>query len=190
MPHINLLPWRELQREESKRKFVIMLIGVVMICFACMYLLSSYYSALKDGQNLKNNYLSSEISTLDKKISEIRGLDKKKENLQQRMRLIEELQGSRNLGTQIMDEVAKIVPAGVYLTKLERKGSQIHVKGRSESNNRLSTMLRQVQSSYLLERPSMQGIVAGAQSSRLLSDFNMEFYVKPFDQIGEVSDEP
>ena len=181
MPHINLLPWRELQREESKKKFVTILIGVVIICFASMYLLSSFYSGLKDGQNLKNNYLSSEISMLDKKISE---------NLQQRMRLIEELQSSRNLGTQIMDEVAKIVPAGVYLTKLERRGSQIHVLGRSESNNRLSTMLRQVQSSYLLERPSMQGIVAGDQSSRLLSDFNMEFYVKPFDQIGEVSDEP
>ena len=82
------------------------------------------------------------------------------------------------------------MPAGVYLTKLERKGNQIHVLGKSESNNRLSTMLRQVQSSYLLERPTMQGIVAGDQSSRLLSDFNMEFYVKPFGKIGEVRNEP
>ncbi|TMO72926.1 pilus assembly protein PilN [Pseudoalteromonas sp. S3785] len=190
MPHINLLPWRELQREESKKKFITIIVAVVIGCFACMYLLSSFYAGLKDGQNLKNNYLSSEISMLDKKISEIRDLDKRKENLQQRMRLIEELQSSRNLGTQIMDEVAKIVPQGVYLTKLERRGRQIHVLGRSESNNRLSTMLRQVQGSYLLERPTMQGIVAGDQASRLLSDFNMEFYVKAFDEIGEVSDEP
>ena len=123
-----------------------------------MYLLSSYYGSLRDGQNIKNNYLSAEIGQLDKRISEIRELDKKKENLQQRMRLIEELQSSRNLGTQIMDEVAKIVPTGVYLTKLERRGSAIHVVGRSESNNYLSNMLRQVQNSY----------------------------VKPFDKIGEV----
>ncbi|MFP3830705.1 PilN domain-containing protein, partial [Pseudomonas sp. SIMBA_021] len=88
--------------------------------------------------------------------SEIRELDKRKENLQQRMRLIEELQSSRNLGTQIMDEVTKIVPQGIYLTKLERRGNQIYVLGRSESNNRLSTMIRQVQSSYLLERLTMQ----------------------------------
>ena len=106
------------------------------------------------------------------------------------MRLIEELQSNRNLGTQIMDEVANIVPAGVYLTKLERHDNRIHVIGRSESNNRLSTMLRQVQGSYLLERPIMQGIVAGEQTSRLLSDFNMDFYVKPFDQIGEARNEP
>ena len=36
----------------------------------------------------------------------------------------------------------------------------------------------------------MQGIVAGEQTSRLLSDFNMDFYVKPFDKIGEVRNEP
>jgi len=190
MPHINLLPWRELQREQSKKKFITLLMAVVIVCFVTMYALSAFYSALKEGQMLKNNYLSSEITMLDQKIRDIRDLDMKKENLQQRMRLIEELQSSRNLGTQIMDEVAKIVPAGVYLTKLERKGSQIHVLGKSESNNRLSTMLRQVQSSYLLERPTMQGIVAGDQSSRLLSDFNMEFYVKPFGKIGEVPNEP
>ena len=180
MPHINLLPWRELQREQSKKKFITLLMAVVIVCFAGMYMLSVFYGALKEGQTLKNNYLSSEITTLDNKIRDIRDLDKK----------IEELQSSRNLGTQIMDEVAKIVPAGVYLTKLERKGNQIHVLGKSESNNRLSTMLRQVQSSYLLERPTMQGIVAGDQSSRLLSDFNMEFYVKPFGKIGEVRNEP
>ncbi|HBW98111.1 MAG TPA: pilus assembly protein PilN, partial [Pseudoalteromonas sp.] len=26
MPHINLLPWRELQREESKKKFITILV--------------------------------------------------------------------------------------------------------------------------------------------------------------------
>ena len=186
MPHINLLPWREQQRKQSQNKFATILFLVVLGSFMSMYLLSTYYGNLRDGQNIKNNYLTSEISQLDRRISEIRELDKKKENLQQRMHLIEELQSSRNLGTQIMDEVAKIVPTGVYLTKLERRGSVIHVVGRSESNNHLSNMLREVQNSYLLEKPTMQGIVAGEKSSRLLSDFNMEFYVKSFDKIGEV----
>jgi len=185
MPHINLLPWREQQRKQSQNKFATILFLVVLVSFLSMYMLSAYYGGLRDGQNIKNNFLNAEIAQLEMKIREIRELDRKKESLQQRMRLIEDLQSSRNLGTQIMDEVAKIVPGGVYLTKLERRGSAIQVIGRSESNNRLSSMLRQVQNSYLLEKPSMQGIVAGESSSRLLSDFNMEFYVKPFDKIGE-----
>ncbi|KTF14084.1 PilN domain-containing protein [Pseudoalteromonas sp. H105] len=185
MPHINLLPWREQQRKQSQNKFATILFLVVLVSFLSMYMLSAYYGGLRDGQNIRNNFLNTEIAQLDMRIREIRELDRKKESLQQRMRLIEDLQSSRNLGTQIMDEVAKIVPGGVYLTKLERRGSAIQVIGRSESNNRLSSMLRQVQNSYLLEKPSMQGIVAGENSSRLLSDFNMEFYVKPFDKIGE-----
>ena len=47
----------------------------------------------------------------------------------------------------------------------------IKVIGRSESNNRLSQMLRAVESSYLLERPVIQGIVAGSNDDRLLSGF-------------------
>ena len=47
---------------------------------------------------LKIITFQTEIGQLDQRISEIRELDKKKENLQQRMRLIEELQSSRNLG--------------------------------------------------------------------------------------------
>ncbi|MGO2277090.1 MAG: PilN domain-containing protein, partial [Pseudoalteromonas nigrifaciens] len=45
MPHINLLPWREQQREDSKKKFITSLIAVVVLCFLSMYLLSSFYGA-------------------------------------------------------------------------------------------------------------------------------------------------
>ncbi|GAP74690.1 type IV pilus biogenesis protein PilN [Pseudoalteromonas sp. SW0106-04] len=188
MPHINLLPWREAARKEAQQRFLTILVVVLVAAFASMFALSSFYSALKEGQNVRNNFLSREIQILDRRIAEIRELDKKKESLQQRMRLIEELQSNRNLGTQIMDEVAKIVPSGVYFMTLERRGDAIQVTGKSESNNRLSTMIRQVESSYLLENASLQGIVAGEEQSRLLSDFNMQFNVKSFDEIGEAQE--
>ncbi|WP_105199346.1 MULTISPECIES: PilN domain-containing protein [unclassified Pseudoalteromonas] len=186
MPHINLLPWREAARKEAQQNFVTILVAVIVIAFASMFALSQVYGAMIDGQNVRNNFLVREIQVLDQRIAEIRELDKKKESLQQRMRLIEELQSNRNLGTRIMDEVAKIVPSGVYFTTLERRGDAIQISGKSESNNRLSTMIRQVEGSYLLERASLRGIVAGEEEARLLSDFNMQFSVKSFGEIGEV----
>ncbi|MEO2268738.1 PilN domain-containing protein [Pseudoalteromonas sp. YIC-656] len=186
MPHINLLPWREAARKEAQQNFATILVVVIVLAFGSMFALSWFYSAMIDGQNVRNNFLAREIQVLDRRIAEIRELDKKKASLQQRMRLIEELQSNRNLGTRIMDEVAKIVPSGVYFTTLERRGNAIQITGKSESNNRLSTMIRQVEGSYLLERASLQGIVAGEDNARLLSDFNMQFSVKPFDEIGEV----
>ncbi|KAF7769010.1 type IV pilus assembly protein PilN [Pseudoalteromonas citrea] len=185
MPHINLLPWREQQRQASQQKFLTIIGLIVGVVFLVMYFIGAFYDGLTAGQNIKNSYLKTEIAKLDTRIVAINDLNKKKDNLQRRIRLIEELQSNRNLGTQIIDEITRVVPAGVYLTSLERQGNLLKVIGRSESNNRLSQMLRQVEASYLLERPIIQGIVAGEQRSRLLSDFTMHFYVKSFKQIEE-----
>ncbi|AZZ96730.1 PilN domain-containing protein [Pseudoalteromonas sp. R3] len=183
MPHINLLPWREQQRQASQQKFLTILGVIVAASLALMYGIGAFYDTLREGQEIKNRYLSSEIRKLDKRIGEIKGLNQQKENLQRRIRLIEELQSNRNLGTQLIDEVARVVPAGVYLTSLERQQNMIKVIGRSESNNRLSQMLRAVESSYLLRDPLLQGIVAGEREERLLSNFTMHFYVKTFAQM-------
>ncbi|GMM86385.1 PilN domain-containing protein [Pseudoalteromonas sp. MTN2-4] len=188
MPHINLLPWREQQRQASQQKFLILIGSIVGVSLFVMYLIGSFYDSLRTGQEIKNNYLQSEIRKLDTRIREINDLNKQKGNLQRRIRLIEELQGNRNLGTQIIDEVARVVPSGVYLTSLQRDGNMIKVVGRSESNNRLSQMLRQVESSYLLEKPTIQGIIAGEQTNRLLSDFTMHFYVKSYQDLEDAKE--
>ncbi|WP_440054385.1 PilN domain-containing protein [Pseudoalteromonas sp. T1lg65] len=183
MPHINLLPWREQQRQASQQLFLVIIALIIAVCLVVMYFLGSFYDSLRSGQDVKNRYLEMEIAKLDTRIVAINDLNEKKDSLQRRIRLIEELQRNRNLGTQIIDEIARVVPAGVYLTNLQREGSLIKVVGRSESNNRLSQMLRQVESSYLLESPSIQGIVAGEQSSKLLSDFTMHFTIKSFQEV-------
>ena len=162
---------------------------VVIVSVVSMYGIKAYYGALKNGQNVRNAFLSSEINTLNIKINTIRTLDKQKVDLQQRIALIEQLQSSRNLVTQLISEVAKTVPSGVYLNKLERHEQQINISGRSESNNRLSAMLRQIEHSHLLERPTMQAIETDNESLKALSHFNMTFYIKPLTEVDEVNNE-
>ena len=67
MPHINLLPWRELQREQSKKKFITLLMAVVIVCFVTMYALSAFYSGLKEGQMLKIITLAQKLQCSIKK---------------------------------------------------------------------------------------------------------------------------
>jgi len=107
----------------------------------------------------------------------------RKKNLQQRIALIAHLQTSRNLGTQIMDEVARIVPAGVYLSKLEKQGPMLLIVGKSESNNRLSAMIREVESSKLLSEPLLEFIEAGKDQTTTLSDFKMHLRVKGYEAV-------
>lgn len=180
MPYINLLPWRENARRELQQQFIAILAGVSSLVVFLVFLLNFYYSERLEGQQYRNDYLQSEISILDRRIREIRDLNKTKDNLNQRINLIEQLQSSRNLGTEILREVANIVPAGIYLTKVEKKGAGLLITGKSESNNRLANMIRQIEQSELLSDAVLESIVAGERENNLLSNFSMTISVEEY----------
>lgn len=173
MASINLLPWREAARKQQQLNYLTVLAQVAVLAFALMFLVYWLYQARVEGQISRNSLLETEIQQLDLRIAQIRELEKQKAGLQQRMSLIEQLQRSRNLGTQIMDEVAKTVPAGVYLLSLDKKLNRLLITGKSESNNRLSGMLRIIEQSPLLTQPVLEFIQASKEDSGLLSDFKM-----------------
>lgn len=173
MASINLLPWREAARKQQQLNYLTVLAQVAVLAFVLMFLVYWLYQARVEGQVSRNALLETEIKQLNLRIAQIRELEKQKAGLQQRMSLIEQLQRSRNLGTQIMDEVAKTVPAGVYLLSLDKKFNRLLITGKSESNNRLSGMLRVIEQSPLLTQPVLEFIQASKDDSGLLSDFKM-----------------
>ncbi|WP_199610534.1 PilN domain-containing protein [Flocculibacter collagenilyticus] len=189
MAHINLLPWREAARKEKQKQYLSILSVIAGTVFVIIFFISLYYGALLSGQEKRNAFINKEIAVLDQKIVEIRKLNDRKRDLQQRMTLIEQLQGSRNLGTQVLDEVASVVPAGIYLTKLEKKGQHLLIVGKSESNNRLANMMRKIEESSLLAEPVLRSIVAGQAQPALLSDFEMQLKVTGYEQIQGDADE-
>lgn len=173
MASINLLPWREAARKQQQMDYLTVLAQVAVLAFVLMFLIYWVYQARVEGQISRNTLLETEIKHLNLRIGQIRELEKQKEGLQLRMSLIEQLQRSRNLGTQIMDEVAKTVPAGVYLVSMDKKFNRLLITGKSESNNRLSGMLRVIEQSPLLTQPVLEFIQASKDDSGLLSDFKM-----------------
>lgn len=183
MAYINLLPWRDAARKERQKQYLTVLTATAIFSFLIVFLVNTVYSARIDGQTQRNRFLENEIKVLDQRIAEIRTLNDTKKSLQQRMSLIAQLQGSRNLGTQIMDEIASAVPAGVYLTQLEKKGTSLLLIGKSESNNRLSNMLREAEDSDLLSSPYLEFIEAGKDSVSLLSNFKMHLTVKGYEDV-------
>ncbi|KGK01077.1 PilN domain-containing protein [Thalassotalea sp. ND16A] len=178
MPHINLLPWREEAQRLRQQQFFSILTFLALISFLAVFLISQYYQARIDGQRARNQFLTNEIKVLDARIVEIDTLEQKKKTLIQRMTLIEQLQKSRNIGTQVLDEIAKIVPSGVYIIKLEKQGNVLLLQGKSESNNHLANMIREIQSSTLLADAEIESIINSGKSSKLLSDFKMSLRIQ------------
>lgn len=142
MAHINLLPWRERLREERRREFLSILVGVVIIGAGLLFLVDRYFNGEIDTQTARNDFLRSEISQLDAQVAEISELQQQKEDIQARMNVITDLQGTRPVIVRIFDELVRTLPEGVYYETLERTGDTIAIEGVSESYSRITELMR------------------------------------------------
>ncbi|UAL43331.1 PilN domain-containing protein [Shewanella inventionis] len=178
MANINLLPWREEAREKQKRDYIGILALVFLVTSLLVYLFLSFLELVTDDQRQRNAYLQSEITLLDTQIAEIRKITERKKDIERRTEIILNLQQSRNLPTHVLDELVRIVPPGVYLSSIEKKGSILWIEGRSESNNNVANMMRKVKTSSYLNDPNMQSIVTQNEDLRQLQNFKLRVTIR------------
>ncbi|MDP9089539.1 MAG: PilN domain-containing protein [Pseudomonadota bacterium] len=173
MPRINLLPWREQERKVRRREFLVALGGAALagiIFVGCGKLL---YGSWIDAQNAKNNLLKKEIVKLDAQIADIQDLEKRKQRLVARMEIIEKLQRKRPEIVHLFDELVKTVPEGIYLTQIKENGKKLEMKGVAQSSTRVSTFMRNIDSSSWMDNPQLQVVETSKDSPTGGSSFTL-----------------
>lgn len=185
MATINLRPWRAERRERLKREFInitgVFAIFAVLIWFGW----NAVVNGMIKNQNGRNKMLDTEIKSLDLKVQEINELKEKKEDLIERMKAIQSLQGTRPVIVHLFDELAKTMPEGVFYTRIERKGSKISVEGTAESNQRVSSLMRNLDESEWLDNPNLTKVVANKTVGEQGNDFVLTFDISTpgFDDV-------
>jgi len=165
MARINLLPWREQLREERKQRFLVMLASVLIIAGGTVFLGDQYLSGAIEQQTARNDYVRKEIAVLDARIKEISELKTRRQQLLERMKIIQDLQGNRPIIGRIFDQLARTLPDGVYFTGVKMTGKNIAIVGAAESNNRVSNLMRNLDASEWLDAPNLtevKAVTAGA----------------------------
>lgn len=160
MANINLLPWREAYKKQKQNEYLGVLGAVVAFALVIVYAITSYYDGEISNQNARNNFLTNESKVLDGKIKEIRTLTDTRQQLIERMELIQDLQGNRPVIVRIFDEIARAVPEDLYFTDLENKGGMVSVKGVAKSNNRVAALMRNFDRSDWFADPALKGVQA------------------------------
>lgn len=170
---INLLPWREELREERKKEFLNITLAVLLFAGAIVFGVDRFYNASIDNQTARNNFLRQEISVLEERISEIKLLQQKRNELLSRMKVIQELQGNRPIIVRVFDELARQLAPRVFFTALEMKGKDLTISGIAESNNRISNQLRNFSESEWFDKPNVTEINADLNFGPQASQFDL-----------------
>lgn len=179
MAHINLLPWREEQRQHQKKQYLLGMVAVAAIVGLIFWFIGQAIDQQIKHQNARNAYLEQEITALDQQIQEIQKIKESKTAIERRMALIEQLQASRNTAPTVFDELARIVPPGVSFKSMRRTGNMIEIEGISESNNRLSDFMRKLESSKVFTGGDLSSIIADTSANDAISEFNLRFGISP-----------
>ncbi|HWP94272.1 MAG TPA: PilN domain-containing protein [Gammaproteobacteria bacterium] len=179
MPRINLLPWREELRKERQREFYVQLAGTVVVGLMTVGYFVLLMNQFIDNQKARNEYLRSEIKLVEQRIKEIETLQETKRQLVARMQIIEQLQQARPEIVRLLDELARAVPSGVYLTEVKQSGTSLEITGIAESSARVSTFMRNIEASNSMGNPQLLVIQSKETGRQRLSEFSLKAVQTP-----------
>ncbi|MBJ2135150.1 PilN domain-containing protein [Paraglaciecola chathamensis] len=179
MPHINLLPWREAQRQQQKKNYLTLLVGIGVSMVLLMFAVSKGMDQVIATQEQRNQFLTQEMAKIDTQIGEIKNIKQSKEAIEQRMTLIEQLEVSRNAAPIVLDELARIVPSGVSFSRFSRTINRVEIDGVSDSNNRLANFMRNLAESNVFNDAELSSIVADTSAADAVSEFKIKFNISP-----------
>jgi type IV pilus assembly protein PilN len=178
MIRINLLPHREEKRKARRQQFYVLSGLISVLAGLIVFLGWSLISTMINAQKSNNEFLKTENEKLDKQIAQIKSLKDEINVLLAKKKVIEDLQRDRGRAVSLLNEMARQIPEGVYLKTLKQEGLRVSLTGVSQTNSRVSEMMRNFGQSTVLEAPRLIETKAVTVDRRKMQDFNMTVQIK------------
>lgn len=153
MVKINLLPWREERRQKLTKEYYVLLGIAAFIALAIVFSVYMIYDHNIKFQNQRNDIITAEIVKLDAQIKEIESLEKTRDDLLARKKVIEELQANRTQMVHLFDELVSTIPNGLFLENIKQNGNIISLEGYAQSHSRVSAYMRKLEKSEWFKIP-------------------------------------
>lgn len=186
LPSINLLPYHG-ERKVRRRQRVMTGLGVAAVGGAVAVLLGGFIIDRQTAAETQlNAILTAENARLDREIAEVNSLRKEIDELLQRQSAVESLQIKRNRPVQLLEELVRLAPDGVFFKTLRQEDEKFTIVGVAQSNERVSQVLRSLSevpwlaNAELLETKAIT-MTNNLKEQRRLFEFSVRFSYRPAD---------
>jgi type IV pilus assembly protein PilN len=181
MIRVNLLPHREEARKRRQQQFMVLAGISLVLGFLVAGAVWLFLDQQVTQQEANVTYMKGEIGKLDKQIEEIRKIREETASLLAKKQVVEGLQSNRSEPVQLLDQLLRQLPEGVYLKGIRQSGPKVNVTGYAQSNARVSTLMRNLGASPYLENPELieiKATTAPDKSGNRVNEFNMNISIK------------
>jgi type IV pilus assembly protein PilN len=94
-----------------------------------------------------------EVARLQSVMTEVQQFEQRREQVRQRVALIEELRRGQSIPVQVLDHVSRSLPDMMWLTSLDQTGTQLTVSGQGTTLIALSDFVGNLGNGTILNRP-------------------------------------
>ena len=171
MIRINLLPHRELARASRRRQFTVLFGVAVAVGLVTVILGHLVIAARQSNQDARNAFLTEEIAKLDTQIGEIKKIREQTQALLERKQVVETLQSNRTEVVHLFDQMIRVLPDGLYLKSFKQVGNTITISGYTQSSARVSTLMRNLDSSPWFESATLVEIKSATVNNLRANEF-------------------
>lgn len=160
MARINLLPWRQEERLRKNKEFNVMAAGAVAISALLLLLAFTFLNNMLKEQEAANALIEAENTRLEALNAEIAELETQRENMLERMKVVQDLQGRRSVPVRVWDDIARAIQPTMYLMSMQRTGDTITITGRADNANVVSQFIRSLNMSAWLGNSAVPQLIA------------------------------
>jgi type IV pilus assembly protein PilN len=178
MIRINLLPHREMKRAARQRRFIFLSLASAVLGAVLVVLVYTFNEGRIEEQEGRNKLLTAEIQKLDDQIDEIKKIKEQTQELLSRKQVVEGLQTNRNEAIHLLDQLLRLLPDGTYLKSVKQTGQVVNITGYTQSNARISTLMRNLAASPWLESPELVEIKAATVNNVRANEFSLNVKIK------------
>jgi type IV pilus assembly protein PilN len=181
MIRVNLLPHREEKRKRRQQQFIGIAAFSIVLGLVVAGAVWFFLDQQVEQQRANVAYMKNEIGKLDKQIEEIRKIREETASLLAKKQVVEGLQSNRSEPVQLLDQLLRQLPEGIYLKQIKQAGVKVNVVGYAQSNARVSTLMRNLGASPYLENPELveiKAVLLDNNPNKRVNEFSMNISVK------------
>jgi len=158
MARINLLPWREEERERRNKEFITLVAAITLLSLLAAFAAWSYFNNELAEQQSANALIEQRNAELDGALTEITGLEQRREDIISRMQVIQDLQGRRPVPVHVWDDIPKAIPPALYINNFKREGDTLTLTGQADNPNVVSSLIRNLDASEWMDNSAVRTI--------------------------------
>lgn len=182
MIRINLLPGpkgRKAKPQYDVRAQALLGVGLVLVTLAGCWWYSASLDEELEAKQIEKGEKTKQVAALNEQVKQVADFEKKKKHLEDKNRIIDQLEKSRVGPVKVLDHVSQSLdPLKLWLVRVAVTGQNIDIEGRALSNDDVVEFVNNLRRTDYFTNINLQESRAALESQVSVYQFKMGFQLK------------